>query len=431
LTPRRFTTACGGLFLFLPDLVRLELDRAVTTAALPRSKLIPASHAVRASLAMKLWSIERKSRVMALLADEEFGLFAGLNVFPKKSLLSEYSCRIDHAKTMRWLAAWHARVASEPIYPGRSFNLDFHSVPYYGEHPTVEKHYVSMRSRRHPSVLVHLAQDGDSHAFCYANADLRKGEEAEVVFRFIAFSKKTHGALPPHLVFDSKVTTHQSLARIDQLGIPFITLWRRAPALLKEILLLPRSAWRTAELDVPTRKYRTPRYVERAVTLAGRRFRQFFILDLGHDEPTILLTNDRKASAKALITRYAQRMLIENALSDAVCFFHMNALSSAVGLKVDFDMTLLVVASGLYRLLADRMRGYADAQARQVFRDLVAMPATITVTDRDVDVSFHRRSHLPIIMASGLLETPVAVPWWGNRTLRLTTYNGPANPATA
>jgi len=431
VTPRRFTTACGGLFLFLPDLVRLDLDRAVTTAALPGSKMIPASHAVRASLAMKLWSIERKSHVMALLADEGFGLFAGLNVFPKKSFLSEYSCRIDHAKTMRWLAAWHARVAGEPIYPGRSFNLDFHSVPYYGEHPAVEKHYVSMRSRRQPSVLVFLAQDGDSHAFCYANADLRKGEEAEEVFRFIAFWKKTHGALPPHLVFDSKLTTYQGLARIDTMGIPFITLRRRSPALLKEIVLLPRSAWRTAELDVPTRKYRTPRYVERAVTLAGQRFRQLFILDLGHDEPTILLTNDRKASAKTLITRYAQRMLIENALSDAVRFFHMNALSSAVGLKVDFDMTLLVVASGLYRLLADRMRGYADAQARQIFRDLVAMPATITVTDKDVEVSFHRRSHLPIILASGLLDQPVAVPWWDNRTLRLTTYNGPADPATA
>ena len=431
LTPRRFTTACGGLFLFVPDLVRLDLDRAIAQATLPGSKMIPAGHAVRASLALKLWSIERKSHVMALLADDGFGLFAGLNVFPKKSYLSEYSCRIDHAKTMRWLAAWHARVAGEPIYPGRSFNLDFHSVPYYGEHPTVEKHYVSMRSRRQPSVLVFLAQDGDSHAFCYANADLRKGDEPEEVFRFIAFWKKTHGALPPHLVFDSKLTTHQGLARIDQMGIPFITLRRRSPALVKELVLRPRSAWRTVALDVPTRKYRTPRYVEDPVTLAGRRFRQLAILDLGHDEPTILLTNDRKASPKALITRYAQRMLIENALSDAVRFFHMNALSSAVGLKVDFDMTLLVVASGLYRLLAERMRGYADAQARQIFRDLVAMPATITVTDTDVEVSFHRRSHLPIIMASGLLDKPVAVPWWGNRTLRLTTYNGPADPATA
>jgi transposase len=431
LLPRRFTTACGGLFLFLPDLVRLNIDAVAKDTGLPGSKMIPAGHALRASLALKLWSIERKSHVMALVADEGFGLFAGLNVLPKKSFLSEYSCRIDHAKTMRLLASWHSHVAGEPIFSGDSFNLDFHSVPYYGEHPTVQKHYVSMRSRRQPSVLVFLAQDAETHAFCYSNADLRKGEEPEEVFRFINFWKRTHGKLPPHLVFDSKLTTYEGLARIDKMHIPFITLRRRSPNLLKEIVLLPRSAWRTVELDVPTRKYRTPRYYEQTVTLAGRRFRQMYIQDLGHEEPTILLTNERRTSPKALITRYAQRMLIENALSDAVRFFHMDALSSAVGLKVDFDMTLLVVASGLYRLLADRMRGYRDAQARQIFRDIVAMPATITVTEKEVEVSFHRRSHLPIILASGMMEQPVAVPWWHGHKLRLTTYNGPAEPPTA
>src|SRR5712691_10609500 len=90
------------------------------------------------------------------------------------------------------------------------------------------------------------------------------------------------------------------------------------------------------------------------------------------------------------------------ALSDAVRFFHIDALSSVVGLKVDFDMALLVVASGLYRLLADRMRGYSQAQARQIFRDLIDMPADVTLSAKEVSVSFHRRAHLPIIMASGL-----------------------------
>ena len=430
LSPRRFTTACGGLFLFLPDLVRLNIDAIAKETGLPGSKMIPASHALRAALALKLWSIERKSHVMALVADEGFGLFSGLNVLPKKSFLSEYSCRIDHAKTMRLLASWHAHIVGDSIFPGNSFNLDFHSVPYYGEHPTIQKHFVSMRSRRQPSLLVFLAQDAETHAFCYANADLRKGDEPEEVFRFIHFWKRTHGKLPPHLVFDSKLTTHKGLAQIDEMKIAFITLRRRTPNLLKEIVLLPRSAWRTVELDVPTRMYRTPRYYEQTVTLAGRPFRQLYIQDLGHEEPTILLTNQQRTSVKALITRYAQRMLIENSLSDAVRFFHMNALSSAVGLKVDFDMTLLVVASGLYRLLAERMRGYRDAQARQIFRDLVAMPATITITEKEVEVSFHRRSHLPIILASGVMEQPVAVPWWNGHKLRLTTYNGPTEPPT-
>ena len=113
-------------------------------------------------------------------------------------------------------------------------------------------------------------------------------------------------------------------------------------------------------------------------------------------------------------------MLIENALSDAVRFFHMNALSSAVGLKVDFDMALLVIASSLYRLLARTMRGYADAQARQIFRDLIDMPATVDVTETGVTVDFHRRAHLPIVMASGLLNKQTPVPWWHGMPLRLT-----------
>ena len=117
-------------------------------------------------------------------------------------------------------------------------------------------------------------------AFCYSNADLRKGEEPEEIFRFISFWKKTHGRLPKHLVFDSRLTTYDNLARVDGMGIEFITLRRRSASLLKEIVLLPKSAWRVVELDVPTRKYRTPRVYEQTVQLAGKNFRQIFIQDL-------------------------------------------------------------------------------------------------------------------------------------------------------
>ena len=420
LASRRFTTHCGGLFLFVPDLVRLSFDGVASGASLPGSAMIPAGHALRASLALKLWSIERKHHVMALAADEGLAFFSGLNVTPKKSYLAEYSSTVDPRRTVQILSAWHAAVSSDHLFDERSFNLDFHSLPYFGEHPVIERHYVSMRSRRQPSVLAFLAQDVGGRAFCYSSADIRKGEESEEIFRFIDFFQEAHQALPRHLVFDSKLTTHANLARLDQMGIAFITLRRRAPALLREIALLPRSAWRTVELDVPTRKYRTPRIYEQKVQLAGQTFRQIYILDLGHDAPTILLTNQAHTPPKQLITRYAQRMLIENALSDAVRFFHMNALSSSVGFKVDFDLALLVIASGLYRLLARRMRGYRDAQARRVFRDLVDMPATVDVGREEVTVHFHRRSHLPILIASGLFDRPVQVPWWDNRTLRLT-----------
>ena len=324
----RFPTRCGGLFLFLPDLVRLGLEQMADTARLPGSKMIPRTHALRACLALKLWAIERKSHVMALVADEGLGLFCGLNRIPKKSYLTEYSSRTTPKHTSALLGAWHTGVlAEQALFPAQSFDLDFHSVPYHGAHPSIERHYVSKRSRR-------------------------------------------------------------------------------------------QSSWRRIRLDVPARKYRTPRVWEKYVQLAGCRLRQLYILDLGHDQPTVLVTNDTR-TPKTLITRYAQRMLIENAICDAVRFFHIDALSSAVAMKVDFDMTLLVIASGLYRRLAQRMRGYAECQARQIFRDLIDMPADVTITEREVEVRFHRRAHLPIIAASGLLDEPVTVPWWNGMSLRM------------
>jgi hypothetical protein len=253
----------------------------------------------------------------------------------------------------------------------------------------------------------------------------RLDEEAREVFRFVEFWKQTHGVLPRQLVFDSQLTTQEGLAELDGMGISFLTLRRRSPNILKEIVLLPRSAWRTVELDIPTRKYRTPRVYEQVVRLRDHEFRQLYILDLGHEEPTVLLTNELRTSSKNLISRYAQRMLIENALSDAVRFFHLDALSSSVGMKVDFDMALLVVASGLYRLLARRMRGYGDAQARHLFRDIIDIPADVRIVEKEVQVRFHRRSHLPIILASGLMDQPVAVPWWNEFSLRLSPLKPP------
>jgi hypothetical protein len=419
LDPCEFTTRLGGLFLFVADLVRLDAEGLAQQAKLPGSRMIPTGHALRAALALKLWSIERKSHVMALVADPGLALFCGLNAMPKKSFLSEYSSRITPDKVARLLGGWHARIAGEALIPGQSFNLDFHTVPYFGEHPVVQSHYLAKRSRRQPSILTFLAQDADSQVFCYSNADIRKGEEADEVFRFVDFWTRNHGQPPQHLVFDSKLTTQEGLDRLDQAGITFMTLRRRSPGLLAEIQALPPSAWRTVSLDLPQRKYQTPRVFEQKALVHRRVFRQLFIADLGHDQPTILLSNDQSATARQLIARYAKRMLIENALSDAVRFFHIDALSSAVGLKVDFDMALLVLASGFYRLMARRMRGYDDAQARQIFRDLIDMSAHVAVTPSEVRVRFHRRAHLPIVLASGLIDKSIAVPWWNGRPLRL------------
>ena len=311
------------------------------------------------------------------------------------------------------------RGSAGDVFTGASLNLDFHSVPYFGEHPLVESHYLAKRSRRQPSILVFLAQDADAQVFCYANADIRKGEEADEIFRFIDFWKRQHGKAPQHLVFNSKLTTYAGLDRLDAAGITFITLRRRSPKLLAEVADLPASAWRTVELDVPHRKYRTPRFYEQKARPLQRAYRQFFITDLGHDEPTILLTNDaaldRQESHHPLRQAHAHR---ECARRRGALLPHRRAV--LIGrLQGRLRHGAARARIGLYRLMARRMRGYDDAQARQIFRDLIDMPADVAITENEITVRFHRRAHLPIVLASGLFDKPVKVPWWNGRSLRL------------
>jgi hypothetical protein len=83
-------------------------------------------------------------------------------------------------------------------------------------------------------------------------------------------------------------------------------------------------------------------------------------------------------------------------------------------------MALPVIAAGLYRLLAGKMRGHPYAQAPVIFRDLIDMAATADVTEKELQVRFDRRAHLPIVLASADLDTPVEVLWWNGMRLRVT-----------
>src|SRR5262249_56215549 len=121
---------------------------------------------------------------MALVADEGLGLFCGLNAMPKRSYLSEYSSRITPQKVSQLLAGWHGKISGEAIFAGSSINLDFHSVPYFGEHPLVQSHYLSKRSRRQPSILTFLAQDADSQVFSYPNAHIPTSQHPAEIFPF-------------------------------------------------------------------------------------------------------------------------------------------------------------------------------------------------------------------------------------------------------
>ena len=279
MSPRRFETQLGGLYLFLPFLVGCDFPGLVKKAGFPGSEMIPPTQALLSLLALKLSGKARKSHVMDLVFDEGVALFAGLNVVPKTTYLSTYSDSISPKMNESFRARWVAVLREEGLVSGESFNLDFHTIPFFGEDDFVERHYLAKRSRSQKSILVFLAQDADSQVFCYSCADLLKREQAGEVLRFVKFWKKTYGELPAELVFDSKLTTYENLNRLNKMGITFMTLRRRSPGLRREMANIPRSAWRTIHLEVPHRTYQNPKIIDRKVKISDYEgpIRQLFI----------------------------------------------------------------------------------------------------------------------------------------------------------
>jgi hypothetical protein len=421
LSPRRFRTQFGGIYLFVPYLAQIPLERLLEEAGFPGTEMIPAGQAMRSLLGLKLFGSARHSHVMSYVMDEGLSLFAGLNVIPKRSFLTEYSCRIDPSSYPRFMRRWFDAVGRLGLARGSSFDLDFHSIPFHGEDALIEKHYVTKRSRRQKGILAFLAQDAEKRVFCYANGQLRKDEQNEEILRFVEFWKERTGKLPEELIFDSKLTTYGHLNQLNQMGIAFITLRRRSAKMLQEIYQEPVSAWRRIELQGVSRIYKTPRILDRRIQLSSYQgpLREVVVDDLGHEEPTFLITNQLHRTPVKLIERYAQRMIIENRIADGIDFFHMDALSSVVAMKVNCDLQLTLMASSLYRLLGTEIgQGYQTATSRHLFRDFVEATAQVHILETEVVVQFQKRAHNPLLLAVGFDKKSLPIPWLGRKRLR-------------
>ena len=422
LSVRRFRTQFGGLYLFVPYLAQIPLERLLEEAGFPGTKMIPAAQAIRSLLGLKLFGSARHSHVMSYVLDEGLALFAGLNVIPKRSFLTEYSCRIDPASYPRLMRLWFDAVGGLGLSRGNSFDLDFHTIPFHGEDALMEKHYLTKRSRRQKGILAFLAQDAEKRVFCYANGQLRKDEQNEEILRFVQFWKQRTGKRPEELIFDSKLTTYGHLNQLNQMGIAFITLRKRSAKMLQKIYQEPVSAWRRIELQGVSRIYKTPRILDRRIQLRDYQgpLREVIIDDLGHEEPTFLITNQLHRTPVKLIERYAQRMIIENRIADGIDFFHMDALSSVVAMKVNCDLQLTLMASSLYRLLGMEIgHGYQTATSRHLFRDFIEATAQVHILEKEIMVQFQKRAHNPLLLAVGFDKKRVPIPWLGGKQLQL------------
>ena len=405
-----FESAGAGVFLFAPFLAQIGIADVVREARLPGTKALPATSYLLSYLTLKLLGTERFAHVGDHSFDEGLGLFCGLNVLPKCTALSTYSYGLDEVHIQRLQASFVSRALKLGLYDGKIVNLDFHSVPHFGEESVLEKHWTGARGKGMKGALTLFAQDAESKLLLYTAADIRRAEADDQVTDFITFWRRVWRGTAPKLVFDSRFTSYPKLSELNASGIKFITLRRRGAVLLREVDGL--DGWQRIHVPHAKRKYPNPQVHESEITLRGYdgELRQLIVRGNGHEKPSFLISNDHEADAANLVGDYARRWRVENGIAEAVKFFNLNALSSPILTKVHFDVVLTAIADTLYTMLARKLRGHEDCNAPKLFRHFVAGKAAVRVKGSKVEITYPRRAHNPILRQVPWHTLPMQLP---------------------
>ena len=375
----------------MPLLARLGFDRLIAEAGYPGSEMVPALSAMLSLLALKLLDKERRSHIDDFNCDEAVGLFAGLNVPPKKI--------VRH----RLLLPDRTRPATGPLAgmgqgpgpgdvpePPKGSRSTSTRSPIRGDPAALDRHYLPRRGKAGPACSLSSRWSRSSRCLCYANANLTRIDQHGELMRFVEFWHEVAGSDPKWLYFDSKVVDYPELSRVNRRKIHFVTIRRRGTAILRRLEQQPASAWKGAVIDIPKRCHTHIRYIEEAVRLRGYEgpIRQIAVTGLGRDRPTLFLSNHFEETPRELIIRYAGRNRIEDGLGISVNFFHLDCLASEVRLNVDLDATLTVIANGCYRWLASRLNGFEKSDPKQLYRRFVETAGTVTIQNDRLIVGF-------------------------------------------
>jgi hypothetical protein len=409
----------AGIFIFAPFLAQLNIDSIVRSAGLPGSKVIPAKNYLTSFLALKLLGTERYAHVGDHSFDPGLGLFSGLNVIPKCTAMSTYSYSLDQVHILRLQQAFVKQGKKLGLYDGKVVNLDFHTVPHYGDESELEKHWAGARGKMMKGALTLFAQDAETKLMLYTAADIKRSEADDQVLSFLSFWKKIHRGVKPTLVFDSKFTGYAQLSELNLQNIKFLTLRRRGKVLIKKLDKM--KAWKRIHIPHPKRKFPDPFVYESIITLRNYKgtLRQVVVRGNGHEKPAFVISNDFEMPLELMVGNYARRWRVENGISEAVKFFHLNALSSPILVKVHFDVLMTMMADTLYSMLARKLRGFEDCDAHKIYRHFIKGKGTIMVENRVINVIYPRRAHNPILRGVPWDNLPCSIPALGNAQLRL------------
>jgi len=407
-----FNSSNVGLLCFAPLIKSYGIDKLIGESLYPETTTLPRINSILSFVALKLSNIKRYTKDDLWCMDRGLGLLAGLNVLPKAAWFSSYSHRVTRNMNVEFLRSLHQQWVNHGLLSDTA-NLDFTTVPYWGDDAHLENNWSGKRHHALSSILAAVSQDPDSGIITYGDADTRQATESDAVIEFLDFYKSSGNNNLKYLVFDSKFTTYQNLSKLDDNSVKFLTIRRRGTRIVAELAALPQGAWKTVRVMAGDGKKRQLKIHDQKVFLRdyGKEVRQIAITGHGRIKPALIITNDFELSQIDIIRKYARRWIVEKSISEQAHFFHLNSVSSSMVIKVDFDLTMTILAYNLYRLLAMELPRYSHQTAEKLYEKFIYNSGKVHIDEDKITVFMKKKRHLPAILSVMKLHSDSYIDW--------------------
>lgn len=400
--PEKFKSASAGILCLLPYIKQFGISDAIIQSDYPETKTIDKLNSILSFIALKASSIKRYSSDDRWCMDRGLGLFAGLNVLPKAAWYTSYSHRVTSDMNLRFLKSLH-KIWSKNDLLGDTSNLDFTTIPYWGENDHLENNWSGKRGKAMASMLAILAHDPDTGIINYGNANVRHKNESAEVLEFLDFYKaETPKQLNnlKYLVFDSKFTNYENLKKLDNENIKFATIRRRGKKIVEQLKQIPEKEKKMIRVEMAGNKKRSLKIFDEEIYLRGYEgtIRQISITGHGRIKPAIIITNDFDLKVETIVRKYAKRWIVEKAISEQIDFFHLNLVSSSMVIKVDFDLTMSILTHNIFRLCALDMERYSHIADQKLFDKFLFNSADVEIEKDKIKVFLKKKRNLPLIL---------------------------------
>lgn len=417
----QFNTQNAAIFCFAQYITIYGIDKLIQNSEYPGTSTLPKLNSILAFLALKLSNIRRYSSDDLWCMDRGLGLFAGLNVLPKASWYTSYSHRITREMNLNFLKAMNKLWIAKGLLSD-SANLDFVAIPYYGESDHLENNWSGTRKQALTSVLAAIAHDPESGIMTYGNTTVRHDDESNTVLEFLDFYRQScDDRNLKYLIFDSKFTVYENLNKLDDNGVKFITIRKRGKNIVKDIQALPSKDWKLIRVAAHNGT-RLIKVIDQEITIKSygnnkKKIRQIVIDGKGRIKPALIITNDFDLATKDIVRKYSRRWLVEKNIAEQTQFFHLNRLSSSMVIKIDFDLTMTILAHNLYRLIAQDLQGYSHNTSQTLYEKFINNSGLVEINNNEVIVLLRKKRNLPAILSTLNKQPAAKVKWMDKKNL--------------